>query len=186
MASVIHRTTLEYRTSVNTPDFPTNTWIINPDLSAVQNVPIKYWKCVGDAILEMSQSEKDEVDAEEEEILSAKRNGFVLNYVFYDNNKSYISATSDTYKVVAVFIWPGSSIVGEPKQINLIAKQAHSSGGNILLYDSTNNITLASSNIDNEELDMLFLTTLQELPVSKAVLEIHIRRVDLYYVSFEF
>lgn len=43
MASVLNRTTKEFRGSVNTPDFSTVDWIINPDLSAVTGQPNKYW-----------------------------------------------------------------------------------------------------------------------------------------------
>jgi len=43
MASVLHRTTKEFRSSVNTPDFDVGNWIINPDLSAVTGQPNKYW-----------------------------------------------------------------------------------------------------------------------------------------------
>jgi hypothetical protein len=62
MADVVHRTTVEYRTSVHTPDYPTETWIINPDLSSLTEVPWRYWKVVGDAVVEMTQGEKDAVD----------------------------------------------------------------------------------------------------------------------------
>jgi hypothetical protein len=63
MASVLNKTTKEYRQSANTPDFPTSDWIINPDLSAIAGVPMEYWKVVGDSVVEMNQSEKDAVDA---------------------------------------------------------------------------------------------------------------------------
>ncbi len=43
MASVLNRTTKEFRASANTPDFPVADWIINPDLTAVAGAPIKYW-----------------------------------------------------------------------------------------------------------------------------------------------
>lgn len=62
MSNVINRTTLEYLTFVNTPDYPTEEWIINPDLSAVQSVDKKYWKIDGDTVIEMIQVEKDAVD----------------------------------------------------------------------------------------------------------------------------
>jgi len=65
MSSVIHRTTLDYLTSVNTPEYPETDWIINPDVSAVTDVPRKYWKLDGDRVIEMTQSEKDAVDAQE-------------------------------------------------------------------------------------------------------------------------
>jgi len=59
MANVLHRASKQYRPSVNTPDFPKEDWIINPDLSAVENVPKKYWKIIGDAVSEMTPAEKD-------------------------------------------------------------------------------------------------------------------------------
>jgi len=43
MANVLHRTSKVYLTSVNTPDYPEEDWVINPDLSAVENVPVRYW-----------------------------------------------------------------------------------------------------------------------------------------------
>jgi len=63
MANVINRTTLEYRTSVSTGRFDTADWIINPDLSALSGIDKKYWKVVGDTVVEMTQPEKDAVDA---------------------------------------------------------------------------------------------------------------------------
>lgn len=76
MANVIHRTTLEFRSSVNEPDFPEPTWKWNPDMTAVVGVLPKYWKApadwdaVGAGPIEMSQAEKDAVDAAD---LSASR-----------------------------------------------------------------------------------------------------------------
>lgn len=63
MADVLHRQTLELRRSVNTPDFPSEDWVINPDLSAVANVAQRYWKLTGDVVSEMSAEEKSVVDA---------------------------------------------------------------------------------------------------------------------------
>lgn len=66
MASVLNRTTKEFLRSVNTPEYDVAEWIINPDLSALAGVPIKYWKISGDAVTEMTQAEKDAVDAAEQ------------------------------------------------------------------------------------------------------------------------
>ena len=63
MADVINRATLAQASSVNTPDYPSVDWIHNPDLSAVAAVPKRYWKVVADAVVEMTQAEKDVVDA---------------------------------------------------------------------------------------------------------------------------
>lgn len=71
MADVVNRTTVQYLQSVNTPDFPVEDWIINPDLSALTGVPQKYWKVVGDTVVEMTQPEKDAVDAAEAAQISA-------------------------------------------------------------------------------------------------------------------
>lgn len=62
MANVLHRTTKQYLKSVNTPNYSEVDWVVNPDLSSVQNVPTKYWKIDGDTVSEMNQSEKDAVD----------------------------------------------------------------------------------------------------------------------------
>ena len=69
MADVIHRTTLEFRPSVNTPDFPEPTWKRRPVMTGVAGVPRKYWKAPPDwdavdaGPVEMTQGEKDVVDA---------------------------------------------------------------------------------------------------------------------------
>ena len=55
---------VRYLKSVNTPNFsgdPKN--IINPDLSVLNGVPTLYWKCSGGGVVEMTQPEKDAVDA---------------------------------------------------------------------------------------------------------------------------
>lgn len=64
MANVLHRTTLRYLTSVNTPDYPTGTWVINPDMSPVAGVPQKYWKLTGDVLSVMDQAEQNVVNAD--------------------------------------------------------------------------------------------------------------------------
>jgi len=63
MASVLNRSTLEYRSSVNTPDFPESEWIINPDISVVDGWSRKYWKIEGDSVLLMTDSERAAVDS---------------------------------------------------------------------------------------------------------------------------
>ena len=56
--------TPEYLTSVNEPPYVGDPDVlIDPDITAVIGVPVKYWKRVNDTIVEMSQAEKDAVDA---------------------------------------------------------------------------------------------------------------------------
>jgi len=68
MADVFNCTTKELLFSVNTPDYPSPPWLINPpgiQTLLAAEVPIKYWKCFGGDVVEMTQAEKDVVDAEE-------------------------------------------------------------------------------------------------------------------------
>ena len=62
MADVLNRLTKQFLLSVNTPDYPAIEWIINPDLSQVEAVPWRYWKIVGDSVVEMTAEEKAIVD----------------------------------------------------------------------------------------------------------------------------
>jgi len=64
MANVLNRTTKKYLKSVNTPEFPTQDWIHNPDVNALINalVPARHWKITGDTVSEMSPAEKASVD----------------------------------------------------------------------------------------------------------------------------
>jgi len=63
MATVFNRITKQLITSVNTPDYSVLDWVVNPDLSALENVPQKYWKVSGDSVIEMTAQEKSAVDA---------------------------------------------------------------------------------------------------------------------------
>lgn len=67
---------LEYIKSTNTPDYPTA--IVNPDLTALQGVPIKYWKILNGQVVEMTQSEKNAVDTAEATELSTAKNNYQL------------------------------------------------------------------------------------------------------------
>lgn len=53
-------TALEGNVVPNSPDV-----LINPDISAVKNVPIKFWKRNGNSIVEMTRAEKDAITAAE-------------------------------------------------------------------------------------------------------------------------
>lgn len=80
MADVVNRITKEFILSVNTPDYPVEDWIINPDLTAVEGIPQKYWKIIGDTIVEMNQSEKDAVD------LNIENNILLTEYQSFQEN----------------------------------------------------------------------------------------------------
>ncbi len=60
MSNFINRNTLQYITSGHDPLYPSTDWIINPVLP---NCASKYWKIVGDNVLERTTQEKADVDA---------------------------------------------------------------------------------------------------------------------------
>lgn len=63
MANVLNRTTKQYITSANTPEYPVEAWIIEPDMSTVVGYPSQYWIITGNVVTLMSQAERDAVDA---------------------------------------------------------------------------------------------------------------------------
>ena len=88
MASVFNKTTNQYIESANTPDFDPSEWIINPDVSDLQdrNVPEKFWKAVEVSpgiwgVQEFSSAEKSNFLQNTEE-LSLKNKSSVLPAVF--------------------------------------------------------------------------------------------------------
>lgn len=76
MGNYVHRTTKQYLQSYSPNDLPEPlaNYIESPDLSNVVGVPTKYWVITGDVITEMSQPEKDAVDAA---LLSAGRDAVI-------------------------------------------------------------------------------------------------------------
>ena len=67
MGNYLHRTTKQYLRSWSPNDLPEplSNYIEEPDLSAVAGVPTKYWIITDDVITEMSQPEKDAIDAQD-------------------------------------------------------------------------------------------------------------------------
>lgn len=63
MADVLDKTTLQYIPSVNTPDYPEKDYLINPDMSAVDGVPQKYWILKDDRVVAMDAAERTAKDA---------------------------------------------------------------------------------------------------------------------------
>ena len=71
--------TPQYLKSVNTPDYEGDpNVLVNPDISALGNVPLKYWKRVADLIEEMTTSEKQAADDAE---LQARKDAVTVELV---------------------------------------------------------------------------------------------------------
>ena len=62
MAAVLNRTTKKFKASAHTPNFSSVEWIINPDLSAVQGQPVKYWMINGDVVTLATPAEQIVID----------------------------------------------------------------------------------------------------------------------------
>jgi hypothetical protein len=64
----------KYLLSVNTPDYlnpiGADSFLVDPAVSALASVPVKYWKVTGSTVSEMSQAEKDAIDDAETEARS--------------------------------------------------------------------------------------------------------------------
>lgn len=61
MSTVVHKTTLEVLYSVNTPDYQTGEWLINPD---IPDAPKRHWKVVGENLELKTTEEQVVADAE--------------------------------------------------------------------------------------------------------------------------
>jgi len=57
---LVDPTALEGNEVVNDPDI-----IVNPDISTVKNIPLKFWKRSGNNVIEMTQVEKDAIASRE-------------------------------------------------------------------------------------------------------------------------
>jgi hypothetical protein len=97
MANVLNRTTKEYFESVNTPDFPSVDWLINPDLSQVAGLPIKYWKISGDSVVAMSGAEQAAVDAVD--LVDYKN---LAISTIRQSTKTFVDSAYDTYEVMTL------------------------------------------------------------------------------------
>ncbi len=66
MGDYLHRTTKRLFLSTSPNDLlePLANYIEDPDLSAVEGVPNRYWVITGDVVSEMDQAAKDALDAQ--------------------------------------------------------------------------------------------------------------------------
>lgn len=155
MANVLNRTTKVYLESVSTPDFDPADYIINPDLSAVEGIPSKFWKITGDAVSEMSQAEKDSLflsDNKEarRKAIDAKTVQLIGQGFTFDSNTFSLSEPAQLNWVglktlEAALTWPVNITTKDDKQYSLTqanldsfmgtglaAKQAHLDSGRAL------------------------------------------------------
>lgn len=118
MATVINRTTAEVRRSVNAADYADPPWLHDPDLSGVAGVPQRHIKVTGDVVSEMSQTEKDAVDAA---LLSSARDAVAAQF---DN-------AEDTFRAFALTVLDELNLHAERITAILDAIDAASSLGDV-------------------------------------------------------
>lgn len=95
MANVLHRINKTYLTSVNEPDYPIESWIWNPNISAVVGFNPRYWIITGDNVTLMNQSERNAVDAA---LLELARDDLVTQLTsIEDLNRSIILVLLDEF-----------------------------------------------------------------------------------------
>lgn len=109
MANVVNRATAQPLFSVNTPDYPSQDWLINPpglETLISGNVPPYYWKVSGEDVVEMSPGEKATVDAallpglkaQRIEQIAQQTRSFVVAQGYDDTAKHYLTALlADAY-----------------------------------------------------------------------------------------
>lgn len=176
MARAIKRTaeadgTYTYFESVNTPDYPTGTWLIDPDLSGVSAVPQQYWKVVADTVVEMTQGEKDAVDY-------AHLNEQVrcIELSFAGHKFPYAETSRTTYTTVARFIFQGSKRVGSIDKIHVAINVGSGVSASMRVYDSTNGAILGeTTGITNEDLQVLLISPISNVPELTSILELQVK-----------
>lgn len=124
MANVLNRITKEYRTSVNTPDFPESLWIINPDISAVVGFPTKYWTIAGNIVSLQSPAQQLVTDDVESQSLAAATIG--EDELYGDGNDGDMIISGNT--TLAQDIYPGlltiqAGIILDTAGFRIVAKK---------------------------------------------------------------
>lgn len=97
MSNVFLKSTKQYLRSVNTPDYLSNSdAMINPDISAVEGFPTKYWKENGGVLELMTSTEQSAVDIQEMD----------------DQNETLASNLDRALKALVIALNDGSFIPG--------------------------------------------------------------------------
>lgn len=132
MSNVLNRTTKQHLTSVNTPDYPPEDWIVNPDLSAVIGWPTRYWKIAGDAVTLQTEEERNATD--DALFLAAIGVGTEETELFGDGNDGEMTISSNTSLTRDIYptrltVDPGITL--DAAGFRIVAKQGVIANGTI-------------------------------------------------------
>ncbi len=139
MSNILKRTPPHvYLQSVNTPDYlddleagTSTTWIINPDLTAVEGVPQKYWVIeIDDTVREMTVEEKAAYDAanpppvdstklsdgrpaylSEGIVRSVNENTFIFSTATTGTKNTYLNTVNDVSSNLSGYVLPHKSVI---------------------------------------------------------------------------
>jgi len=139
MANVLNRITKEYRVSVNTPDYSESEWVINPNLSAVKDLPVSHWIIDGDEVRPPNEAESAIIDAEvlslQKQVALAEvdnKTAMLLQSPIMLGEDGFVDMASDTYKSIQdIVMGVKYGIIELPQSIPLI------DGGTFTIEDET-------------------------------------------------
>lgn len=104
MADVLNKTSKLFLSSVNTPDYLDGNWLINPDMSVVAGLPMKYWLIEGETLRAATAEERGQIDLVDEysgmaieqvkRVLHSKINAYRDSYI--DGGVIYMSNMFDS------------------------------------------------------------------------------------------
>lgn len=129
MPNYLHRTTKQYSRSVSPVDLvePAANYIQDPDISAVEGQPNKYWVITGDVVTLASAGEQTAIDA-------------ALDAAGIQNEKDSATSQTDTNRLLLGFM---ETMVGE---INILRQAASITPARTLDDYKTN----TKNNIENQ------------------------------------
>ena len=127
MATVVNKTTFEVIESVNTPDYDTNEWLINP---VIPDVPKRYWRIVNGILKVKTASQRAASDVEN--LLAVKENK--KHNLKEELGESVRSKYSDDEKLSFLLILQLAVASGNTARVNYVAQLANwiDQGQNIL------------------------------------------------------
>lgn len=150
MATVVNKTTFEVIESVNTPDYDTNEWLINP---VIPDVPKRYWRIVNGILKVKTASQRAASDVEN--LLAVKEN---KNHDLKEElGEALRSKYSDDEKLSLLLILQLAVASGNTARINYVAQLANwIDEGQTILYgvqDLVDSLT-TEAEVDSIEMNL--------------------------------
>jgi len=106
---VVANRVTHYLRSVNTPNYDDVVYkLVNQSMIPVSGVPQKYWKVASETVAEMSQEEKDAVDASEPLPTPCDKEG--VAEFFQESSKAIVYDTAYDHDTVNIQLTPAGNI----------------------------------------------------------------------------